>query len=74
MNEVAFFPSFFSVSSGNRGRSVCVHEHFPWLWQSICGQTLCTNWTEGLLAHNPDSQGQGRNYLCLTGFVVLVFS
>lgn len=36
-----------------------MHEQLPGLRESICGQTLRSDWPEGLLAHHPDSEGKG---------------
>lgn len=36
-----------------------MHEQFPGLRKSVCGDTLRSDWPEGLLAHHPDSEGKG---------------
>lgn len=50
-----------------------MHEQFPWLWESVCGQVPCPDWPEGLLTHNPDSQGKGtdEHFNLLSDFIFL---
>lgn len=42
-----------------------MHEQFPWLWESVCGQAPCPDWPESLLPHHPDTQGEGGHFILL---------
>lgn len=63
-------PSVSSVSAdmmasrciaGERGGSVCVHEHLPRLWQSVRGPAPCPDRSAGVLAHHPHPESSGEH-------------